>query len=320
MIRIKSDNFIQAIAGGLALALVAIAGMLLSSRPVDGGGSPQTARQQHGVRRHDPPPSGAHHGNGIDLLDGVPQEEFAEKLAKIVTAWDEDRLSGSVADLFARQTDVPSAEALRLALLRRWASGDPGEAAAWAESLSREPDRSAAFDQIILAWSAINADAALDWLKSLPDDSARAQAWNTLAYEVSRENPAKGLDLALPLDGGPDGLRCIEHAVSNWALQDPQAALVRVKELSDVALRESALASVATSWAESDPSAAASLVAESMEPGPAQDRAVASIIQRWAQQDPAAAEAWAASFPESAMKQNARMLIAEQESVGDPNH
>lgn len=305
-----------ALAGGLVLAVVGIAAMRLLERPVGGDSSPRAVREAHGTRLHDPASPRPHRGNGIDLLDGVSQEEFSEKLGRTVAAWDEDRLPGSVAERFARPGDGPSAESLRLALLRRWASGNPGEAAAWAESLSREPDRSDAFDQIVLAWSAINADAALDWLKSLPDDPARLQAWTTLACEVSRDDPSKGFDLALPLAGEQDGIRCIEHAVANWALQNPQAALVRIKDLSDAALREPALASLATSWAESDPGAAASWVVESMEPGPAQDRAVASIIQRWAQQDPASVGAWVASFPEGDMKQHARALIDEQTAAG----
>ena len=82
--------------------------------------------------------------------------------------------------------------------------------------------------------------------------------------------------------------------------------------MNDSAARNAALGSLATSWAESDPSSAATLAADAMESGPAQDRAVAAIVQRWAQQDPAAARKWVDSFPDGPQKQNALEHIAAQ--------
>ena len=106
-----------------------------------------------------------------------------------------------------------------------------------------------------------------------------------------------------------------EAAVANWATIAPQAALESVREITDPVLRNSALGSLAISWAQADPHSAATLVADTMEPGPAQDRAVAAIVQRWAQQDPEAAAAWVETFPDGPLKDNARGHIANQSPV-----
>jgi hypothetical protein len=253
-------------------------------------------------------------------LKAASDEEFSETLAQVVSAWDDDQLAADIGDLFKKASTGKPGDELRLALLRRWASKDPEAAARWAASLTHEPDRTSAFDQIILAWSAKDPDAALAWLKSLPEDPARNEAWSTLTYEVSRDDAPKAFEMALPLIHTPEGLRCLEHAVANWALVDPLTALVRVRDLSDPSVRNSALASLATSWAETDPAAAGTLVSEAMEPGPAQERAVAAIIQRWAQQDPEAATSWVSSFPDGSMKENALALIKEQASAKVDSH
>lgn len=111
---------------------------------------------------------------------------------------------------------------------------------------------------------------------------------------------------------GPDRVRLLEHAVANWALTDPQAALDRAREIGEPALRNSTLGRLATSWAESDPRRAATLAVDAMDAGPDQERSIAAIVQRWAQQDPAAVGAWVATFPEGPVKRNALEHIAAQ--------
>jgi hypothetical protein len=248
----------------------------------------------------------------LAALENVSEEDQAELLEKITAGWGEERLSDAVIYLFKSESSDPCADLLKISLLRRWGNLAPVETATWAASLMPGESRNAAIEQVALVWSSSDPSAAWDWAESLASDPSRDAAMLSLVYELSRSDPALALDRADFLADSPARTQFIEHAIGNWAASDPQAALVKVKAMSDPALRNASLARLATSWAESDPNSAATLAAESMEPGPAQNRAVASIVQRWAQQDPAAARQWVDSFPDGPLKQNALQHIAEQ--------
>lgn len=249
----------------------------------------------------------------LAALENVSEEDQAALLEKITAGWSEGRLSDAVTYLFTSESSDPCADLLKISLLRRWANLAPAEAATWAASLLPGESRNAAIEQVALVWSSSDPSAAWDWAESLASDPSRDAAMLALVYELSRSDPALALDRADFLADSPARTQFIEHAIGNWAASDPQAALVKVKAMSDPALRNASLARLATSWAESDPNSAATLAADAMEPGPAQNRAVASIVQRWAQQDPAAARQWVNSFPDGPLKQNALKHIAEQE-------
>jgi hypothetical protein len=97
----------------------------------------------------------------------------------------------------------------------------------------------------------------------------------------------------------------MEHIVANWALSEPQAALTEVKTLSDDGLRHATISSLAVSWAETNPQAAATLAIETLPSGAQQARAIAAIVQRWTQQDPDGVQQWVDHFPDGPIKQNA---------------
>ena len=268
------------------------------------------------AKRDRPPRDGAAQpaevARALAELEAASEEELAERTGKRAADWPKDALPAAVEALFAAAEDSPAATALRIELLRRWATLAPADAAAWAESLPDGAARQSAVDQVAIAWSATDAQAAWDWSAGLPAGEARDAALLSLAYELAREDPALAFERSTQLAEGPDRVRLVEHAVSNWALADPQAALERVRELDDPALRNATLGRLATSWAESDPRGAATLAVDAMDAGPEQERAVAAIVQRWAQRDPAGVGTWVATFPDGPIKQNALEHIAEQ--------
>jgi hypothetical protein len=250
-------------------------------------------------------------------LQAVAEDDLADQLEKTTATWPKDDLPSTVDAMFARDAEGPVADSLRLALLSRWATYSPAEAAAWALSMPSGAAREAAINQVALAWFATDPQAAWGWASGLEAGATRDAALISLAYELSRNEPALAFERSGSLPEGPARTQLIEHAVANWAVADPQAALAQVREIGDGALRNSALGRLATSWAESDPQAAATLAADAMEPGPAQERAVASIVQRWAQQDPDGAKAWVATFPDGPMKQNALEHIERIEKMNE---
>jgi hypothetical protein len=244
-------------------------------------------------------------------LEAHTQDDLPSALEKIATAWPEDDLPAAIDAIFASNTKSLHTDALRLALLNRWAFHAPVDAAAWAQSLPFSAAYELAIHQTALRWSDSDAQAAWDWVSGLEAGTTRDAALTSLAYEMCRNDPALAFDRSGYLPDGQARTQLIEHAVANWAAMDPQAALIEVKKIGDDTLRHTAIGSLASSWADSDPQAAATLAAVAMEPGSEQERAVASIVQRWAQHDPAAARAWVTTFPDGPIKKNAHEQIQE---------
>jgi hypothetical protein len=306
------------VAGGFLL--LGILAIVWRGTAPESGFPPQDGLAASGKRSR-PARDGAARPPGINLalaeLQAVAEDDLAEQLEKTMATWPKERLASDVDALFARDDESPVAESLKLALLRRWATQAPGEAADWACSLTSGAAREAAVQQVALAWSASDAEAAWDWASELEVGAARDAAMLSLAYELVRDDPARAFARSDELPEGLARTQFVEHAVANWAVADPQAALEQVREIADPALRNSALGRLATSWAEFEPHNAATLAADAMEAGPAQERAVASIVQRWAQQDPDGAKAWVATFPDGPMKQNALEHIERIQQISE---
>jgi hypothetical protein len=241
----------------------------------------------------------------LATLAGTGEEDLSAALEAITAGWPVDELGKTVTALFAKESTDASYSLLREELLRRWMGVDPAAAAAWASSEKGGALPPGAVEQVALAWSASDPDAAWNWALGLPPGADRDAALLSLSYELCRDDPARALARFEDLAEGTARDQFVEHAIANLAIGDPETALEHAQALADPLVRNQALAAVGTSWAESDPVAAATFVANGMEPGPAQERAVAAIVQRWAQQDPAAVRAWIEEFPDGSLKDNA---------------
>jgi hypothetical protein len=273
-----------------------------SSQPDRQGGGRAESRER--PSRSSPPANPALR-RALATLAGTGEEDLSAALEAITAGWPVDELGKTVTALFSKESPDPSSVLLRAELLRRWAAVDPAAAAAWASSESGGALPPGAVEQVALAWSASDSEAAWNWAFGLPPGADRDAALLSLSYELCRDDPARALARFEDLAEGRARDQFVEHAIANLAIGDPETALEHAQALADPLVRNQALAAVGTSWAESDPVAAATFVANGMEPGPAQERAVAAIVQRWAQQDPAAVRAWIEEFPDGSLKDNA---------------
>lgn len=245
----------------------------------------------------------------LATLNATDEEDRGPILETITAAWPVDELGKTVIALFSGESTEPSAALLRAELLRRWVAVDPAAIAAWVSTKDSGSVPLDAVEQVALAWSSSDSDAAWNWVFGLPAGAQRSAALLSLAYELCRDNPAQALARWHDLEEGPARDQFVEHAIGNLAIVNPATALEYAQGLADPLVRNNAFAVLSSSWAESDPVAAATFVAGEMEPGAPQDRAVAAIVQRWSQQDPAAVRAWIEDFPVGSLKENALALL-----------
>ncbi len=188
-------------------------------------------------------------------------------------------------------------DTLSLRLIRRWTEANPQAAADWVIGDSPDHLRSDALDHVAVVWSAQSFGDVTDWARQLPEENLKASVMIKVAYELVRTEPLEALRLAseVPPDKGRDDF--IEHALKQWATSAPDEAAGWATQLENSSLRQRAMASIASTWGETDPFAAATLAMNSITPGRTQDDTVVGIVQRWAQQSPDKAAAWVIAFP-----------------------
>lgn len=244
---------------------------------------------------------------------------LALALAALEKESNPDRQSAALAKLVEamRIADVPAAllatanqseripSEFRQMLVRRWAKSDAPRAADWIDKNLAGAARAAALNTAATAWAETDPAGAEQWAQRLADPDERADSLLAIAGEMTAGNPSAALSLAVDLPPGAARDEFLFHAAGEWAERDAKAAVEWGKQIENPELRAQMIAAIATGFAEKDPAAAATLAAQSLPAGRAQDDAVVGIVQRWVQQEPEQAAAWVAAFPEGKLRDTA---------------
>jgi hypothetical protein len=106
--------------------------------------------------------------------------------------------------------------------------------------------------------------------------------------------------------------------IGQWAIKDFERAYEWTKAQEPGAPRDDMLARLAYLRAQTDPVAAARLVATDISTGPIRDEAVISVIHQWALRDARGAALWAQSLPDESLRQRASDEIAGLASASYP--
>jgi hypothetical protein len=139
-------------------------------------------------------------------------------------------------------------------LTRRWTEKDPRGAVAWAASIEREEERTCVLGVLGCQWAGADPRAALAWAADLPA-SARGPVLTTVACSVASADRELALRIA-GMDAGAERIQILCSVGTEWARQEPQAALAWAQAQSPIQDRERCLMAVLKGWAERDPAGA----------------------------------------------------------------
>jgi hypothetical protein len=178
----------------------------------------------------------------------------------------------------------------------------PGQAAPLADALLRQPDfphKQSTLNSLLQYWQQQDPEAAQKWLTRVPDAAERADLIEKLVpahWYDHMKNPEGLLPLALTLPPGEARDARLSTLVTTWAKTDPAAAAAWLEqhEKSDPTLASAAArveGGLVAALATVDP-AAARVRYEALPPGPARLAAAPEIALAWSAQDPAAAARW----------------------------
>jgi hypothetical protein len=141
--------------------------------------------------------------------------------------------------------------------------------------------------------------ASLDQAAVEQDLAAREKILESVAWDAIDVDPALSREAFAALT--PDSAssrRLVGHFAMRLADESPEKAIAWARELEQEEERSDAFGRIAVVISDTEPAAAATLVAEEMTAGPPRDRAVVQVIQRWSQAAPAEAAGWIADFPQ----------------------
>lgn len=195
------------------------------------------------------------------------------------------------------------------------------------------PNRAAALQDLMFRWGINHPEDVVAWLNSLPDADLRITLLERASRRYQGNSPEKSLPFALAMPEGskrtealsnflglwasrqPDavlawlrahqaepGVATASHSVhrtilAELAREDPQAAIVELKTLSDPATRHATIQAIVQQWGKSDPASAMRWVADQTQTDPT--AALAGFDQtvfRWAKRDPEAALRWVEDY------------------------
>jgi hypothetical protein len=135
----------------------------------------------------------------------------------------------------------------------RWAHKDPAAAAAWTAESAEKGLQSALQQNIARAWSSRDPVAALSWAAEQDDLNLRERLVAAAAPQAVWRNPELAIDTVTALPESQNKQYAVERLVSNWAQRDPAAAATFVAENELVAeKRGAAAADVAYQWGRRD--------------------------------------------------------------------
>jgi hypothetical protein len=189
-------------------------------------------------------------------------------------------------------------------------AADPARALARAFSLETGSERDSRIRDLLSAWAARDAEAALNWVSTLEDSAARSSARSTVCFAVAEKDPRQAVVLALAHGTDEeDDLGLLERLTMQWCERECESAVDWAREQPPGEWRERLLARASFVLSKSDPAAAARLVS-GLEPGTVQDEAALAVLHQWALQDSAAALRWAEAFSEPILRERALAEIS----------
>jgi hypothetical protein len=288
--------------GMLALLMMGFCCIVLGSRSNDRLTTAEAPQIREAVSRATSPKTPHARHERPDSADPAPQtdicRETGKHFASVVTNAELPARCDSLLRASGRTTELRQT-------VRRWAETNGPAAASWVDQLQSSSTHLEVLTAVALGWGGANLPAAVDWANSLPEGESRATAIEQLGYTAAQTDAVQAVELAASLEPGHQRDDLLEHAIGQWATSDLDAAVHWAKAaVSDAALRQRLLATVAVAVAGQDGAAAAALAATALDPGTEQDRVAVAIVQRWVQHEPEEAAAWVAQFPDTQARES----------------
>jgi hypothetical protein len=196
-------------------------------------------------------------------------------LARVVSSWTQREPDGALEWLLSKGTAVDASVLGNMA--RTMASRDAVAAAAYVDRLPPAL-RTTWMTQVAGPYARYDAVGALRWLNQYQGQEGYDVALRQMATQAAQSDPRAAAGMLER--ASPDvQFGAAQTVASSWARSEPEAAARWAVALSDPRARSSAITAAASTWASSDAAAAERWVL-SLAPGTARDDALTAVLPR----------------------------------------
>jgi len=221
----------------------------------------------------------------------------------------------AAAALIANITDPSDRSAAIAQTVARWLTKNPQDALSWAASL---PDtdavaRATAVQSIVANWSGKNLSDAIAYAQSNLSPEAMLAVTPTFAKAMAKTDPQAALNWVNTLPDSTAKDQSISTILVGVASSDFQTAWAYTQTMPDGTGRTAAMDSLVATLSKTNAAQAASLLGTGDS-----NMAVKAIATNWAKQDPTAAAAWITSLPPGNNYDNAATSFAQAQKTKDP--
>jgi len=238
------------------------------------------------------------------LLEELPEGDHQRDLTRELLTKLFENDPPSAAELVAALHE-PLNMQMAAALASLWGEKDPQSAAEWATNLPPSPARTHALLSLCGDWAAVDPQNAANFVMNSP--AAEFPIGGSLTSTGAFPSNALAIDVRSQM---------LFIIGSRWAVQNSGEAIKSLSQSIDGSDRDSLIAGIASTLAESSPSDAATLVA-SITPGRQQNDAALTVLLEWGRSDPEAAANWLKLFPSGEFRdkaiQSLTATLAQQE-------
>ena len=225
-------------------------------------------------------------------------------LPYLIERWAAQNSDEALAWVLAQPESRGQAEMLG-ALAGAIAQHAPQEALALAETLDGAARRQVA-EAALQAWAQTDAQAAMNALEEFDDLRLANDAKFSILAQWSAADPRAAFEWALTQKTSMDNMHLAAMPLQQLAMSDPAEALRLAEEL-DGMRKQAALAGIVSTWADSDPHAAAAWL-ESASGDMSQ--AVSAVAYAFAQRSPSEAFEWVSTLPKESQQMALHSLVS----------
>lgn len=255
------------------------------------------------------------HEQTRSMIDAIGQEnpQFAARLMLGLPARDQEQSAYQVGRYLARHdrtaalawaTQLPRPrtrdQAMR-AIIGEWAEQDPKGAVEYC--VGTNPGNTELLRNAIGVWTSAAPEAAIAWVRALPDATHREQLLASAATSVGYKDHEAAFRIAETLTPGSDAQRnAIANIASSLARKDASAALASISQLPE-RTADAAVTRVLQATAQEDPAATATWL-DKLPAGGRRDKAILTFTSQIVADDPTGAVAWAATISDPERRAN----------------
>ena len=154
---------------------------------------------------------------------GAPGAIKVSEAAHALTKADRDIAIAALAKL--PESDESGRVEVVRSITKHWSLSKPLAAADWAKStLTSEPEKEVAYEEVVYTWSDSDADAAYDWALALDPGKARDSALRAYVFRTAHTNPSKAFDAGLAISDSHSLETALFTVILEWSPQNRAAA------------------------------------------------------------------------------------------------